>query len=203
LENLIDKNKPLCLGISNAKMFTLKGRNRRGGQPLQILLNKLAGTPQDQTQATSSPEDAVKNTSVDDEVKNTIIRRLDGIKNKDEAAVRALIDERYSKFDDWPPFERQDAAKGLENEFSAFKVLSNYSYELKDFEANVFGDTAVATFTMHYQGQIRNKPFEVTSRVTSVLKKQDSGWKVVHEHFSRFPDERRQQYMPPRRMMQP
>ena len=141
---------------------------------------------------------------MEDEVKNTIIKRLDGIKNKDEAAVRAVIDEHYSKFDDWPPFERQDAAKGLENEFSAFKVLSNYSYELKDFEASVFGDTAVATFTIHYKGQIRNRPFEVTSRVTSVLKKQDSGWKVVHEHFSRFPEQtRQQQYTPPRRMMQP
>jgi ketosteroid isomerase-like protein len=167
-------------------------------------LNRLAGTPQDQSQPRSSPEDAGKNTFMEDEVKNTIVKRLDGIKNKDEAAVRALIDEHYSKFDDWPPFERQDVAKGLENEFGAFKVLSNYSYELKDFEANVFGDTAVATFTIHYKGQIRNRPFEVTSRVTSVLKKQGSGWRVVHEHFSRFPEQtRQQQYTPPRRMMQP
>jgi len=164
---------------------------------------KLSGSPQGQTDAGSSLKDEVKATSVEDEVKSTIVRRLDGIKNRDEGAVRALVDEHYNKFDDWPPFGRQDAAKALENEFSAFKVLSNYSYELKDFEANVFGDTAVATFTMHYQGQIRKRPFEVNSRVTSVLKKQDSGWKVVHEHFSRFPDETRQQYMQPRRMMQP
>jgi ketosteroid isomerase-like protein len=185
-------------------MFTSKGRNRRGEQTLPTLLNKLAGTPQDQTQPRLSPEDAVKNTSTEDEVRNTMIKRLDGIKNKDEATVRALLDEHYNKFDDWPPYERQDAAKSLENEFGAFKVLSNYSYDLKDFEANVFGDTAVATFTIHYKGQIRNSPFEVTSRVTSVLKKEDSGWKVVHEHFSRFPDQtRQQQYMPPRRMMQP
>ena len=185
-------------------MFTLKGRNRRGGLTLPKLMNKLAGTPQDQTQTGPSPEDAVKNTSTEDEIRNTIIKRLDGIKNKDEAAVRTLLDGHYNKFDDWPPYERQDAVKSLENEFGAFKVLSNYSYDLKDFQANVFGDTAVATFTIHYKGQIRNRPFEVTSRVTSVMKRQDSGWKVVHEHFSRFPDERgQQQYTPPRRMMQP
>ncbi|HVP16173.1 MAG TPA: nuclear transport factor 2 family protein [candidate division Zixibacteria bacterium] len=178
-------------------------RNRRGGQLLPTLLNKLSETPQAQTQAGSSTEDAVKNASMEDDVKNIIIKRLDGIKNRDEAAVRALIDEHYNKFDDWPPFGRQDVTKALENEFGAFKVLSNYSYELKDFEANVLGDAAVATFTIHYQGQIRNRPFDVNSRVTSVLKKQDSGWKVVHEHFSRFPDDTRQQYMAPRRTMQP
>ena len=173
---------------------------------MQMRVSKLTGAQQDQTQArssNSSSEDAVRNASVEDEVKNTVVKRLDGIKNRDEATVRALIDEQYNKFDDWPPFGRQDGTKALENEFGAFKVLSNYSYELKDFEANVFGDTAVATFTIHYQGQIRNRPFDVTSRVTSVLKKQDSGWKVVHEHFSRFPETTRQQYMAPRRMMQP
>ena len=155
---------------------------------------KLIGLPENQVKTESSMED---------EVENAVVRRLDGIKNRDEDAVRALIDERYSKFDDWPPFARQEAAEALKNEFGAFKVLSDYSYQLQNFETNIFGDVAVATFHIHYQGTIRNKPFEITSRVTSVLRKEDSGWKVVHEHFSRFPDETRQQYMPPRRTMQP
>jgi uncharacterized membrane protein YvbJ len=43
-------------------------------------------------------------------IENIVIRRFDGIKNRDEEAVRALVDERYSKFDDWPPFARQEAA---------------------------------------------------------------------------------------------
>lgn len=140
---------------------------------------KLSGLPETQTKAESS---------TDESVENIVAKRLDGIKNKDEDAVRALIDDRYSKFDDWPPFTRQEAAEALKNEFGAFKVLSNYSYEIKDFETNIIGNTAIATFVIHYSGVIRDKPFEVTSRVTSVLKKQDSGWKVAHEHFSRFPE---------------
>jgi ketosteroid isomerase-like protein len=130
---------------------------------------------------------------MEDAVENTVVKRLDGIKNRDEATVRALVDERYSKFDDWPPFARQEAKEALENEFGAFKVLSDYNYQLENFEANIFGDVAVATFHIHYQGTIRNKPFEVTSRVTSVLRREDSGWKVVHEHFSRFPEAAQQQ----------
>jgi ketosteroid isomerase-like protein len=126
--------------------------------------------------------------SAEAEVANVITKRLDGIKNKDETAIRTIFDERYNKFDDWPPFRRQEAEEALKNEFGAFSVLSNYSCELKDFKANVFGDVAVATFHLHYQGEIRNRRFEINSRVTSVLKRQDSEWKIVHEHFSRFPE---------------
>ena len=145
---------------------------------------KLVGSRENQSGVESSTAEGIE---------NIVIRRLDGIKNRDEEAVRALVDERYSKFDDWPPFARQEAAEALKNEFGAFKVLSDYKYQLENFEANVFGDVAVATFHIHYQGAIRNKPFEVTSRVTSVLRKEDSGWKVVHEHFSRFPEGAQQQ----------
>ena len=161
-----------------------------------MLKSDLTATPQNQNMAGSS---------VEDDVRNTVVKRLDGIKNRDENAVKALVNEHYSKFDDWPPFARQDGSKALENEFGAFKVLSNYGYEMKDFEATVLGDTAIATFTMHYQGQIRNRSFDVNSRVSMVLRKQDSEWKVVHEHFSRFPEEmrQRQQQFMPRRTMQP
>ncbi len=75
-------------------------------------------------------------------------------------------------------------------EFAAFKVLSNYIYELKDFKDTVLGEVALATFTINYKATMRNEQFDVTSRVTSVLKKQDSVWKLVHEHLSRVPTER-------------
>jgi ketosteroid isomerase-like protein len=138
-------------------------------------------------------EKQTKTRSSLDEVENTVIGRLDGIKNRDEDVIRALIDEHYNKFDDWPPFARQEVAEALKNEFQAFKVLSNYGYEVKDFEAKILDNAAVATFHLHYQGVIRDRSFDITSRVTSVLRKEDSAWKVVHEHFSRFPEGRQQQ----------
>jgi ketosteroid isomerase-like protein len=144
------------------------------------------------TQDESASQNQTEST-VEDDVRNTVVKRLDGMKNNDEAAVKALMDESYSKFDDWAPYQRQEGSQALQNEFSAFKVLSNYTYELKDFKANVMGDVALATFIIHYQGTMRNEQFNVTSRVTSVLREQDSVWKVVHEHFSRFPEERQPQ----------
>jgi ketosteroid isomerase-like protein len=147
-------------------------------------------TPSTQNRSASQNQTA---SNVEDDVRNVVVKRLDGIKNKDESAVTALVDESYNKFDDWAPYQRQDRAQALQNEFSAFKVLSNYTYELKDFKASVLGDVALATFIIHYQATMRNQQFSVTSRVTTVLRKQDSAWKVVHEHFSRFPEERQTQ----------
>jgi len=141
--------------------------------------------------------------TAEEDVKNIVIKRLDAIKNKDEGAVRTLFSQRYSKFDDWPPYERQDSSKALENEFGAFKVLSNYSYELKDFRADIFGDTAIATFIIHYHAVLRNAPYDVTSRVTAIVIREFPGWKIAHEHYSRFPDVMQRQQFMPRRGMQP
>jgi ketosteroid isomerase-like protein len=129
----------------------------------------------------------------EDDVKNAVIKRFEAIKSKDEAAIKALIDPSYTKYDDWPPYQRQEGAQALQNEESAYKVLSSYTYELTDFKANIIEDVAVATFTIHYQGTMRDQQFNVTSRVTTVLRKQDSTWKIIHEHLSRFPEERQWQ----------
>lgn len=123
-----------------------------------------------------------------DDVKGTVVRRLDAIKNKDQNTIASLMDVCYSKFDDWPPYQRQERSQALEGEFAAFKVLSNYTYDLRDFQSMALNDTALATFIIHYRPSMRNQQFEVTSRVTAVLKRQGAGWKFIHEHFSRFPD---------------
>lgn len=125
--------------------------------------------------------------NVDEGIRGIIVRRFDAIKNRDEAAVTALMDEGYSKFDDWAPYQSQERSEALQNEFSAFKVMSNYNYDLKDLKTKVLGDAAIATFTVHYTTNMRNQQFDVTSRVTTVMKKQDSTWKIIHEHLSRYP----------------
>ena len=137
--------------------------------------------------------------NVDESVRSIIVKRFDAIKNKDEAAVSALMDDGYDKFDDWAPYQRQERADALKNEFSAFKVMSNYTYDLQALKTTVLGGSAIATFTVHYQTSMRNQQFDVTSRVTTVLKKQDSTWKIVHEHLSRFPREGPESQQQPQR----
>ena len=56
----------------------------------------------------SEPETSRKGmdeASIKEEVRNVLIRRIDGIKDRDAKAIASLVNvERYTKFDDWPPF---------------------------------------------------------------------------------------------------
>jgi len=176
--------KPLRIEVRLMKCPKCGTENPDGNTFCNLCGTKLVGT--ETSQPASQNETAI---NVDQGVRGTIVKRFDAIRNKDEAAVTEIMDEGYDKFDDWAPYQRQDRSEALKNEFSAFKVMSNYAYELKDLKTRVLGDIAIATFTIHYQTNMRNQQFDVTSRVTAVLKRQDSTWKIIHEHLSRFPQE--------------
>jgi ketosteroid isomerase-like protein len=124
-----------------------------------------------------------------DIVRNVLIQRIDAIKNRDAKVLESLIDkERYTKFDDWPPFSLQ-SSEALENEAKAFKVLKEYTYETRSWKIDIYGDFAIATFIIRYQGKIRDLNFNIKSRVTVFLAKDEEKWKIVHEHWSRFPQD--------------
>ena len=128
----------------------------------------------------STPEDAVK---------AVITQRIDGVRRKDTEAILRIVDkERYTKFDDWPPFERQ-GPEALDREAEAFKVLKEYSYEIVNWKVDVFGDASLASFIINYRGVIRELSFNIRSRVTVFLMNKGGEWKLVHEHWSRFPGE--------------
>jgi len=122
----------------------------------------------------------------EDLVKAVLTRRVEGIKNRDAKSIAGLMDgESYTKFDDWPPFERQDS-KALNREAEALKVLKEYDYEITDWNIDIFGDAALASFIIRYRGTIRDVNFNIRSRVTAFLLKRGEEWKIVHEHWSRI-----------------
>lgn len=126
--------------------------------------------------------------SSQENIKSVIIQRIEGIKRRDAEAIQRLIDKRiYTKFDDWPPFERQEA-DGLRREAEALKVLKEYDYEISDLRIDLLDSVALASFIIKYHGRIREVDFNVRSRVTIVLAKTDNEWKIIHEHWSRFPE---------------
>jgi hypothetical protein len=124
-----------------------------------------------------------------DELIRVVDRRLEAIRRRDGRLLEDIVErEVYTKFDDWPPFYRQDAEVALKNEKDAYRVLSDYGYELKDVKVEVWDEAALATYHIKYWGTIRGRYFNVASRVTMVFRRRDQGWRLVHEHWSRFPD---------------
>jgi hypothetical protein len=130
---------------------------------------------------------SVEQIPVPEIIRNVIIRRIDGIKNKDPKSIEhSIYKDKYMKYDDWPPFELQ-FKEGLENEAKAFKVLEKYRYETRTWKIEIFNDSAIATFIIRYEGKMRKLTFNIKSRVTVFLIKHKGNWKIVHEHWSRFP----------------
>lgn len=121
---------------------------------------------------------------------------FDAGKNKDLAALADFHASRglFTKFDENPPFTRQNSQEAFVYEQAAFANISDYTYEIVDLRIDLIGQAAVATFYLTYKGMFVNDySFEGTpvgsrSRVTMVLAKTEHGWKIAHEHFSRFPD---------------
>jgi len=127
-----------------------------------------------------------QNLTVEDVIRNVLIRRIDGIRYRDANAIAGVVfKEKYTKFDDWPPFELQES-EALANEAKALKALKEYEYETRSWKTTVLGDSAVTTFIIRYRGKMRDLDFGVQSRVSAFLTKINGEWKLVHEHWSRF-----------------
>jgi len=117
-------------------------------------------------------------------------------KNKDLTTLADFHSSRdtFTKFDENPPYTRQNSDEAFVHEQAAFANISDYSYDIQDLRIDLFGDAAVATFYLTYRGMfINDYSFEGSAvgsraRVTMVLSRTKAGWKIAHEHFSMFPD---------------
>jgi ketosteroid isomerase-like protein len=99
----------------------------------------------------------------------------------------------FTKFDESPPYTRQDSDDAFMYEQARFANISDYEYKIDDLRIDVIGFIAIATFYLSYKGVFVNDySFEGSSvvgrsRVTMVIGKFGDDWKIVHHHASRLP----------------
>jgi len=100
----------------------------------------------------------------------------------------------FTKFDENPPYTRQNSEEAFIYEQAAFANISDYEYKIDEQKIDLIGETAIATFYLTFTGVFVNDySFEgmtvgSKSRVTMVLARFGGSWKLVHAHFSPFPD---------------
>jgi ketosteroid isomerase-like protein len=116
-------------------------------------------------------------------------------KNKDLTSLADFHSPgSFSKFDENPPYTRQNSQEAFVHEQAAFANISDYTYQIDDLKVDLLNDVAVATFYLSYKGMFVNdysfegSPVGSRVRVTMVLSRTEKGWRIVHEHLSRFPD---------------
>ena len=117
-------------------------------------------------------------------------------RNKDLTALADFHGPRdqFTKFDENPPYARQNAEEAFISEQAAFANITDYEYSIDGLRVDLFGDVAIATFYLAYSGMFVNdysfegSPVRAKTRATMALARTPKGWKVVHEHLSRFPE---------------
>ncbi|MDG6926307.1 MAG: nuclear transport factor 2 family protein [Nitrososphaerota archaeon] len=116
-----------------------------------------------------------------------------------EKEITSLMDfhgpaRLFTKFDENPPYTRQSSEEAFVHEQAAFANISDYEYKIEDLRVDLVGGVAIATFYLSFKGMFVNDySFEgmtvgSRSRVTMVVAKVGESWKIVHAHFSQFPD---------------
>jgi ketosteroid isomerase-like protein len=69
-----------------------------------------------------------------------------------------------------------------------WQKLNNDTYWLQNIEWIALGDRAASCiYQFNWKTEINGKALEGTGRGTTVLRKEDNGWRIVHEHLSRTP----------------
>ena len=117
-------------------------------------------------------------------------------KNKDLTTLADFHDspEHFTKFDENPPYTRQNSEQAFVYQQAAFANISDYNYSIDELRIDLLGDVAVATFYLSYSGMFVNdysfegSPVRARTRATMVLARTPKGWKVAHEHLSRMPE---------------
>lgn len=117
-------------------------------------------------------------------------------KSKDITTLSSFFapSQYFSKFDESPPYARQNSDDAFVYEQARFANISDYEYKIEDLRIDVIGFIAIATFYLSYKGVFVNDySFEGStvggrSRVTMVIGKFGDEWKIVHHHASRLED---------------
>ena len=130
------------------------------------------------------------------EITSVIFAFFEAGKNKDLSSIEDFHSSpsTFTKFDENPPYTRLNSEEAFVHEQAAFANISDYDYKIDDLRIDLFGETAVATFYLTYKGMFINdysfegSPVGSRVRATMVLTRTQRGWRMAHEHLSRFPD---------------
>lgn len=138
-----------------------------------------------------SPE---KRAITEEMVRETLDRILNAGSERDFGLLAAIHsrDARYSKFDDTPPYGRQNYSEALMHEESQLATISDLRQRVEDLKVDLFEDWAICTFVLETRGiyvdsyTFEGRPVMNRSRCTYVFVLGEEGLKLIHEHLSRI-----------------
>jgi Ketosteroid isomerase homolog len=128
-------------------------------------------------------------------IAEVIVDCWNAVKEGDFGRLASHYDpERFTLFSEHPPHGLEHGERALLIKRSLITQVSGIEVELEGIEVNVFDDVALVTYTVSYKGMLvyqyrfEGQLISVKAFCTTVLVRQQDGWKIVHEHFTRLPE---------------
>ncbi len=108
---------------------------------------------------------------------------------EDFALLRPLIDQRaYFRFNDGDFLGLPAIEAAFEKTWRGDPTVKKARFYLTDIVViSTDHSSAAATYTYHWEGHQGARGFQVHGRGTRVLAHDGTGFRIVHEHLSRFP----------------
>jgi len=130
------------------------------------------------------------------EVAGVILDCWDAVEKGDFERLASHYDVgRFTLFSEHPPHGPEEGERALLLKRGLITQVSGIEVEVKDVRVSVFGDVALATYLVRYKGMLvyqyrfEGQLISVTAFCSSVLVRGSEGWKIVHEHFTRIPEQ--------------
>jgi len=121
------------------------------------------------------------------EIRAIIQQHQDAIRSKNVDRIMALYDPEAVLFDVKPPFQITGAAayrRTWEECLPYFPEPNSFGFETRDLAISVSGDMAFAHWLFRFTGDPDHPAMKQWMRITSVARRRNGAWKVVHEHLS-------------------
>jgi ketosteroid isomerase-like protein len=111
---------------------------------------------------------------------------------EDFSLIRDMIDERaFFRFNDGDFVGRPAIQAIFEKTWRGDPTVKKARFYLTDITVLTVDErTATATYTYNWEGSQGDRKFSVRGRGTRVLAQSPGGFRIVHEHLSRFPPPR-------------
>ena len=106
----------------------------------------------------------------------------DAVKHQDAGAIDRIQAEEYMFTD--PAGQTWTKTRGLDAIKAGDLVID--SFELTDAQAKIYGNTAVVTFAVTWQGNFRGNDISGPQRMTDVFVKQAGRWQCVASQATRI-----------------
>jgi hypothetical protein len=108
---------------------------------------------------------------------------------EDFRLIAGMIDERaYFRFNDGDFVGRQSIQAAFEKTWRGDPTVKKARFYLSDIVVlTVDSASATATYTYNWEGSQGDRSFKIQGRGTRVLVHEESRFRIVHEHLSRFP----------------